>query len=179
MTAEASRYGRSEMDDVARVLGRLDPAMLVVTMRAGAERSGCLVGFHAQCSIDPLQYEVWISKANHSFRLALAAEVFVLHLLDEGDRALATLFGETTGDAIDKFSRCTWHEGTDGAPVLDECATRVLARPVGFHDEGGDHVGFVLEPFEVDTPSKRLRPLRYSAIADLEAGHPPSDPTNV
>jgi flavin reductase (DIM6/NTAB) family NADH-FMN oxidoreductase RutF len=167
------------MDDVSRALARLDPAMLVVTMRAGDERSGCLVGFHAQCSIDPLQYAVWISKANHSFRVAVAAEVFVLHLLDEGDRAIATLFGEMTGDEVDKFARCNWHDGSDGAPLLDNCTTRVLARPAGFHDAGGDHVGFVLEPFETHAPSTRLRPLRYSMIADLEAGHPPSDPTNV
>jgi flavin reductase (DIM6/NTAB) family NADH-FMN oxidoreductase RutF len=167
------------MDDVSSVLTRLDPAMLVVTMRAGDERSGCLVGFHAQCSIDPLQYTVWISKANHSFRLALAADVFVLHLLDDGDRALATLFGETTGDEVDKFTRCNWHEGTDGAPILDDCATRVLARPIAFHESGGDHVAFVLEPFETQAPSTRLRPLRFSAIEDLDAGHPTSDPPNV
>ena len=153
--------------------------MLVVTMRSGSERGGCLVGFHAQCSIDPLQYAVWISKANHSFRVALAAEVFVLHLLDDHDRALATLFGETTGDEIDKFARCTWHEGTDGAPLLDGCATRVVARPVGFHDDGGDHVAFVVEPFEVHGARRQFRPLRYSAIADLEAAHPISDPPNV
>jgi flavin reductase (DIM6/NTAB) family NADH-FMN oxidoreductase RutF len=167
------------MDDVSRVLARLDPAMLIVTMRAGDERSGCLVGFHSQCSIDPLQYAVCISKANHTFRLALAADVFVLHLLDEGDRALASLFGETTGDEVDKFTRCTWHDGTDGAPLLDDCATRVLARPVGFHDDGGDHVAFVIQPFETQSPSTPLRPLRYLAIADLEAGHPTSDPPNV
>jgi flavin reductase (DIM6/NTAB) family NADH-FMN oxidoreductase RutF len=167
------------MDEVARLLGTLDPAMLVVTMRAGTERSGCLVGFHAQCSIDPLQYAVWISKANHSFRLALAADVFALHLLDEGDHALATLFGETTGDRVDKFACCEWHEGTDGAPLLDACATRLLARPVGFYDEGGDHVAFVVEPFEIDAPRTRFRPLRYSTVADLEAGHPQSDPPNV
>jgi flavin reductase (DIM6/NTAB) family NADH-FMN oxidoreductase RutF len=167
------------MGDASDVLSRLDPAMLVVTVRAGDERSGCLVGFHAQSSIDPLRYEVRISKANHTFRVALAADVFTLHLLGEGDRALATLFGETTGDEIDKFARCAWREGTGGAPLLDDCATRVLARPVGYHDDGGDHVGFVVEPFEVHAPDPPWRPLRYSTVAELDAGHAATEPPNV
>jgi flavin reductase (DIM6/NTAB) family NADH-FMN oxidoreductase RutF len=165
--------------EIARIIDGLDPAMIVVTVRSDDARSGCLVGFHSQCSIDPLRYAVWISKANHSFRVALAADVFVLHLLDAEEHPVAAFFGAVTGDEVDKFAHCAWHEGTDGALLLDDCATRVVARPVSFSDGGGDHVCFVVEPFEAHTAHAALEPLHFTEIRDLDAGHPPSDPPNL
>ena len=36
-------------------LSLFDPAMIVVTTANGTEQDGCLVGFQAQASIEPLQ----------------------------------------------------------------------------------------------------------------------------
>ncbi|WP_255360521.1 flavin reductase, partial [Frankia sp. EI5c] len=41
--------------------------MAVVTTAVDGERSGCLVGFHTQCGIDPPRYLVCISHNNHTF----------------------------------------------------------------------------------------------------------------
>ena len=56
-------------------MDRLNPEMCVVTAASGTERSGCLVGFSAQCSIEPARYAVWLSKANHTYGVARAVEV--------------------------------------------------------------------------------------------------------
>jgi flavin reductase (DIM6/NTAB) family NADH-FMN oxidoreductase RutF len=89
-------------------IGLVDQPMLVVTTTARQRHAGCLVCFHSQCSIEPPLYAVWLSKANRTFRIAVHAEVFTLHFLEESDHDLAELFGTHTGDDEDKFTQCTW-----------------------------------------------------------------------
>ena len=92
-------------DDFDGLVASLDAPMAIVTVAVGDELSGCLVGFHSQCSIGPRRYAVWLSKANHTYGLALHADHFAVHLLADDDRDLAVLFGTTTGDDVDKFAR--------------------------------------------------------------------------
>jgi flavin reductase (DIM6/NTAB) family NADH-FMN oxidoreductase RutF len=70
----------------------LEHPMIVVTTTSRDAHSGCLVGFHSQCSIEPPRYAVWLSKANRTFRIAAHADVFALHFLEESDRDLAVSF---------------------------------------------------------------------------------------
>jgi flavin reductase (DIM6/NTAB) family NADH-FMN oxidoreductase RutF len=152
------------------LMGRVDHAMLIVTTAVGDERSGCLVGFHSQCSIEPSRYAIWLSKANHTYRVGLFADVFALHVLGEDDFELARLFGAETEDRVDKLAQCDWHAGLGGVPLLDGCANRIVATRVGTYDPGGDHVCFALEP--VDTvwdPSTGQLGLRD--VLDLDPGH--------
>ena len=126
-------------------LGELDYPMFIVTTAAGGERSGCLVGFATQCSIDPVRFIACLSDKNRTFRVARRASVLVVHAVPEEARELAELFGSQTGDDIDKFERCSWTPGPDGAPILEDCdnwfAGRILDRL-----DVGDHWAFVLEP---------------------------------
>ncbi|HWI03814.1 MAG TPA: flavin reductase family protein, partial [Acidimicrobiales bacterium] len=122
------------------LVGELDYPMMIVTAGAGGELAGCLVGFATQCSIDPPRFAVWLSRKNHTFRVAGVAGILAVHFLAAGDRALAELFGGSTGDDIDKFSRCRWREGPGGAPVLEDCA-RWFAGEVIERFPTEDHVG--------------------------------------
>ncbi|MFF9193904.1 flavin reductase family protein [Streptomyces sp. NPDC014779] len=151
----------------------LDGPMYVVTATAGGQRAGCLVGFASQCSIDPPRFCVWLSTANRTYRLAREAEHLTVHLLHQGDRAVAELFGEETGDRVDKFARVRWRPGEAGGPVLDPLSTWFTGRIVG-HVEGGDHVGFLLAPVAVCPPHGDPPPplLRYRQLRDLDPGHP-------
>ena len=89
-------------------VGSVDHPMVVVTTVAGDAHAGCLVGFHSQCSIEPLRYAVWLSKANRTFRIVVHADGFGLHFLEEKDGELAELFRVCTGDDEDKFTHCKW-----------------------------------------------------------------------
>jgi flavin reductase (DIM6/NTAB) family NADH-FMN oxidoreductase RutF len=144
--------------------------MAVVTTVADGERAGCLVGFHAQCSIDPPRYVVWLSKANHTYRVALHATHFAVHFLGADDLPLARLFGTTTSDETDKFAGCTWLAGPDGVPVLTGCPNHFLATKVTVLDDGSDHVSVVLQPTSA-TASGDLQPMRLSAAKALDPGH--------
>jgi flavin reductase (DIM6/NTAB) family NADH-FMN oxidoreductase RutF len=151
------------------VMTALDYPMSVVTAAAGGEHSGCLVGFHTQCSIDPARYLVFISKANHTYPVAAAARYLAVHLLDESQGDLAHIFGEQTGDAVDKFTRCRWHAGPDGVPILTESRAWFVGTVRSTFDTG-DHVGFLLDPGEGEATAP-LRPLGFQQVRGLHPGH--------
>ncbi len=151
------------------LMGRLDNPMIVVTTASGRVRAGCLVGFHAQCGIDPPEYAVWLSKANHTYRVGALSDTFAVHFLGSGDRHLAELFGGTTGDNTDKFARCDWERGPDGVPVLSEVENRFVGRRVALLDAGADHVCLMLRPIDASVGEDGL--LWLGEVADLEAGH--------
>jgi flavin reductase (DIM6/NTAB) family NADH-FMN oxidoreductase RutF len=153
------------------VVSRLDPAMCIVTTASDTERAGCLVGFHAQCSIDPPRYAVWLSKANHTYRVALHADHLAIHFLDRDDVDLAELFGTLSGDDVDKFARCEWASAAGGVPVLRRCPNHLVVRRVAVVDEGSDHVCLFTEPVEVRGGDGRFEPLRLSHVVHLDAGH--------
>jgi flavin reductase (DIM6/NTAB) family NADH-FMN oxidoreductase RutF len=149
----------------------LDYSMVIVTTVADGERSGCLVGFHTQCSIQPARWAVWVSKANHTYGVALRAETLAVHFPSTGDRDLAELFGEETGDEIDKFAECAWTAGPDGLPLLDRLPNRVVGRVLDTVDDGCDHQLFVIEMTDVQH-AHPLRQLGFQHVRDFEAGHP-------
>ena len=160
----------SDGDAFDRLIAGLDPAMAIVTTVSDNERAGCLIGFHAQCSISPRRYVVWLSKANHTFRVGLHARHFAVHFLPEGSDDLPRLFGTVSGDDVDKFARCAWEPGPGGVPLLRDCPTRFAAERVALLDEGSDHVCLVIAPTQAGLADE-FRPLRLSQVAHLQPGH--------
>jgi flavin reductase (DIM6/NTAB) family NADH-FMN oxidoreductase RutF len=150
-------------------MASLDSPLAIVTTAARGERAGCVVGFHSQCSISPRRAVIWLSKANYTYRVGLHAELFAVHWLTEDDHAVAELFGTVSGDDLDKFARCEWRDGPDHVPLLNGCPNYLLGRRVALLAESSDHVCMVLAPIEVSGGS--FRPLRLSAVRDLNAGH--------
>jgi flavin reductase (DIM6/NTAB) family NADH-FMN oxidoreductase RutF len=159
----------SGRDVFNEIVATIDYPMWVLTVAAGGERSGCLVGFATQCSIDPPRFLVCVSKTNHTFRIAQHAGTFVVHLLRQHDRDLAHLFGETTGDEVDKFTRCEWTEGPAGTPVLTGCDW--FAGPVIDRVDGGDHVGFVVDIADAGRAARDDPQLGFQDVRDFDPGH--------
>ena len=161
------------MEILGRLAARTDTPMVIVTAAApDGRRSGCLVGFWAQCSIDPPRVLACISKANHTLPVASAARVLAVHWLADDDRRLAELFGGETGDEVDKFEHSTWQPGPDGVPVLDGVKGWV-AGPIADRFDVGDHVAFVLEAGTGAVSGDSDGQLGFQAVKDLEPGHEP------
>ncbi|EMY34690.1 oxidoreductase [Arthrobacter crystallopoietes BAB-32] len=160
-------------DDIDRLVSGLDYPMLIVTAaseQAGrVSRSGCLVGFATQCSISPARFLVCISKNNHTHRVAREAAVLAIHLPAADQRGLASLFGEHTGDEVDKFAECEWTDGPGGVPLLTDCPRRMVAKVLDRFDLG-DHTGFLVAPVDA-TVSSDAAVLLSSHVADFDAGH--------
>ena len=161
-------------DAFTRTCESLDFPMTIVTAFDGRERSGCLVGFHTQCSIEPRRWLVCISNANHTARIAAGAEWLAVHLLRADQHALAQLFGGVTGDALEpheKFESCAWREGPHGTPILAGCdwiAGRIIER----FDRGGDHVAHVIEVTESAQEHAPAPQLGSMSVRDIQPGHP-------
>lgn len=166
MTRSAS--GNDSAFDV--ITASVDARMIVVTTASGGERAGCLVGFHAQSSVDPRRYTVWLSKANHTYRVAVRASHVGVHFLTEDDLGLAERFGTLSGDTADKFAGLAVTDGPGGVPLLRECANRFAARRIALLDEGGDHVCIVTEPVQTWAVD-RFVPLSLAHVQHLEPGH--------
>ncbi len=158
-------------DELDRVVDLLDYPMFVVTTRADDELAGCLVGFATQVSIDPRRFLIGLSEANRTFRVANDADRLAVHVLHRCDRDLAKLFGGTTSDEVDKFSRCRWRPGPDGVPVLDEAAAWFSGRILGRYPVG-DHVGFLIEPDAAHVSDEPASLLTFAQVRDLDPGHP-------
>jgi flavin reductase (DIM6/NTAB) family NADH-FMN oxidoreductase RutF len=155
----------------AELAAELDYMMFIVTTAAGGERAGCLVGFATQVSIRPPRFLVCLSVKNRTYRVAMRSDVLVVHLLPSDAVGLAELFGGETGDEVDKFSRCAWREGPDGAPIVSSLenwfAGRVLERV-----DLGDHWGFLLEPIEGQA-GRSGTPLTFRRARWIDPGHEP------
>lgn len=152
------------------LIASLDRSMLIVTVQAGGERSGCLVGFATQCSIDPVRFLICISDANHTAHVAAGADAMVVHVVPEDALDLARLFGEETGDEIDKLDRCDWRPGPDGTPVLARCRNWFLGRILDAF-QAGDHRAYLVEPEEARSDPGQGA-LRLQQVRDMEPGHP-------
>ena len=150
-------------------VGEIDYPMYIVTVAARGKRSGCLVGFATQCSIKPIRFLVCLSEKNHTYRIAQHSEFIGVHLVPSSAEDLVALFGSQTGDEVDKFERCAWHEGPEGVPVLDRCPNwfvgRVLERL-----PAGDHEALLLEPIAggaSDDPSQ----FNFHRAKNFRPGH--------
>ena len=158
------------MGDFDAVAELLDYPMFVVTTAYDGETAGCLVGFATQMSIHPPRYLVGLSNKNRTHDVALHARRLVIHVLDVGSTALARLFGETTGDDVDKFALCSWRPGEDGVPVLDEAAAWFSGAVLDRLD-GGDHTAFLIDVDAADVRGRPTRLLQLSDVGDFDPGH--------
>jgi flavin reductase (DIM6/NTAB) family NADH-FMN oxidoreductase RutF len=145
------------------------PLFIVTTANPDGERGGCLIGFATQCSIEPPRFLAGLSKKNHTFRVAETASHLCVHVIGKDDKDLAELFGGETGDEVDKFARCDWHEGPEGVPVLDGVDAWFVGNIIDRVDLG-DHVGHVLAPVAVQVA--RPANLQSQDAKDIDAGHP-------
>ena len=153
------------------IVATLDYPMFIVTTAAEGRRAGCLVGFGTQTSIDPPRMLVGISRTNHTYRVARAAPALAVHFPTADHVPLAELFGGETGDEVDKFARCEWHEGPQGMPILSACPSWLVGL-VGERVDIGDHVGFVLDVVAARHGEHAAR-LTFQQVRHIEAGHGP------
>jgi flavin reductase (DIM6/NTAB) family NADH-FMN oxidoreductase RutF len=153
------------------LVGDLDYPMFIATTACEDERAGCLLGFATQCSIDPPRFLVCLSNKNRTYRVARRADALAVHFVPSSAEGLAELFGGTTGDDVDKFSRCDWRPGPGGVPILAECDNWFVGAIAARHDFG-DHVGFLLDPIDAGSGTP-LAEFTFHRARRIDPGHEP------
>lgn len=150
-----------------------DPAMVAVLAEADGQVDVCLVGFHCQCSMEPVRYAVWLSHDNRTFRVASQARELTVHFLDDDQHDLAERAGATSLDRDpSKLERLRVERDPSGSLRLSEARgwfTGTIVEVV----PGGDHTAFVLEPRTTGTAGTddHRPPLRFLAARDITPGH--------
>ncbi|WP_209371748.1 flavin reductase family protein [Brevibacterium renqingii] len=152
------------------LMGSVDAPLIVVTTSAEGERAGCLVGFHSQASISPQRYCFWLSKANHTYRVALRSDHFAVHFLTSSDVELARHFGSRSGSEADKFTDLEVTVTEEGVPLLADLPNRLLVDRVAMLDDGGDHVCTTAHVLSAESAGD-FTPLHASQLGDLTPGH--------
>lgn len=152
------------------LMAAADPPLIVVTTAAEGQAAGCLAGFHGQSSIEPRRYSVWLSKANHTYRVALRATHLAVHFVTEDDFALAEHFGTLSGEDVDKFAGLSFDEGPGGVPLLEALPQRLHGARVAMLDLGGDHACVEIAVEDVATGGD-FAPLRFHSARHLTPGH--------
>ncbi|MCD4525392.1 flavin reductase family protein [Nocardioides sp. cx-173] len=157
-------------DAFGTLMASIDPPLIVLTTAAEGERAGCLVGFHAQSSISPQHYCVWLSKANHTYRVALRSAHFAVHFLTDQDAATAERFGTLSGEDTDKFAGLDFELDPHGVPLLGACPHRMSLERIAVLDDGSDHVCITTQVSSASAPGS-FEPLRVSDATHLVPGH--------
>ena len=154
------------------LMAELDyPMFIVTTVAADGERAGCLIGFATQISIKPPRFLAGLSNKNRTYRVARRAEHLGVHYVPADGVELAELFGSETGDEVDKFERCEWHEGPAGVPILEGLPNWFVGRIVE-RVEAGDHAAIVLEPVAGERQAEEEE-LTFHRAKRIEPGHAP------
>ena len=153
------------------LVGDLDYPMFVVTACADGERSGCLIGFATQASIDPSRFLVCLSHRNRTYRVGQRTDLLAVHFVPAERNDVAELFGGETGDEVDKFERCEWRPGPGGTPLLDACPNRFVGRVLERLD-AGDHDALLLEPVAAKRGTAADE-FTFHRAKRIEPGHEP------
>lgn len=162
--------------DFDRFVEHNNPPLVVVTVQVGDERGGCIVGFHAQASIEPELYAVWLSKANRTTRLAVRAEHLAVHYLRAGETSVAEHWGTLTGDETDKFADIEWDRGPYDLPLLAACPDRLVLERVELIDvPAADHVCWLGRVASAQVSADAPGPFRLADADGLSPGHAPDD----
>lgn len=156
------------MDSFDAVTEILDYPMFVVTTARDGHSAGCLAGFATQIGINPPRFLVGLSDKNHTFRVALNADRLVVHVLDAESMGIARLFGQVTGDDVDKFANCSWRPGPGDAPVLDD-PPAWFSGAICDRTEAGDHSAFLID---IDAAEVRRQPQRLLRLSDVDYFQP-------
>ncbi|MFI8291582.1 flavin reductase [Streptomyces sp. ms191] len=163
---------QSALDGLFRSAFRRHPAgVAVVTVRGGDGRP---YGFTAtsvvSVSAAPPMLALAVGTDASTWPALATATHLGVHLLDEGQSALAALFARS---GADRFGGADWEPGPWGVPQLTGCPVRLVCRVAG-RVPAGDHRIVVAELLTGDCPPGDRPPLLYHA--GRFAGLRPLDP---
>jgi flavin reductase (DIM6/NTAB) family NADH-FMN oxidoreductase RutF len=125
------------------------PVVAVTTGIAPGKQNGMVLDSAVRASIVPSvpRLSLYIHKFNYTHDLLFAAGVFVVHLLHTRQFDLVHRLGFVSGRDRDKLAGIPHHQGSLGAPILDECYAHFECRVANVMDTGsstlflGDVVG--------------------------------------
>ena len=116
--------------------------LYVVTVRHGEEENGFTANWLTQVSFDPPLLALSVENDSHSIGLIRASGIFVVNVLESGQRELAGRLGKRWAHVPDKLAQVPHYPGPNGCAVLDEALAYVECA-VASSQPAGDSTLFV------------------------------------
>jgi len=113
----------SDVNQIDEVFRLIDREVWIVTSATVDRRGGLTATWVSQASIDASRPIVLIGLAPNHFTSELvdASGAFALHLLGADQVDVAWNFANRSGRSRDKLADLTFHTGSSGSPLLNEC----------------------------------------------------------
>ena len=150
-----------------RVLWTMPSGLYVIGSRAGDRRNAMTANWAAQVSSDPKLLAVSVEKPALTHELIGDGRVFSLNVLDREDRAIVRKFTKPVEVDEKTLNGFPFHDGTTGAPILDQAVAWVDCR-VHSSVDLGSHTLFLGEVVDAgfqkpeDTPVLRMEDTRMN-----------------
>lgn len=111
-----------DVEQIAKVHGRLDPPVWLVTAADGNRRGGFIATTVISASIvaDMPRQLITVNKRHNTYPLIEASGALAMHLIDETQLDLVWRFGTRSGRDVDKFAGLAFRTGATGSPLLPE-----------------------------------------------------------
>ena len=163
--AEPEEYDRLRR----RVLWTMPSGLYIVGSRAADRRNGMTCNWVTQLGFDPKLLGVSVEKDAVTHELISEGRAFAMNIIDREDRAIVRKFTkpvEVDAEA-GTLNGFPFHDGTSGAPILDQAVAYVDCRLHASADVGS-HTLFIGEIVDAgfqkdeDTPVLRMEDTRMS-----------------
>lgn len=134
-----------------RLLWTMPSGLYVVGSRAGARRNAMTLNWATQVSFEPKLVAISVETSAFTHELIVEGAVFSINTIDRDDRAIVRKFTKPVDadDAAMTLNGFPFHDGTTGAPILDQ-AVAFLECEVRQQVDCGGHSLFVGEVVDGD-----------------------------
>jgi flavin reductase (DIM6/NTAB) family NADH-FMN oxidoreductase RutF len=152
-----------------RVLWTMPYGLYVIGSRAGDRRNGMTLNWATQVSFDPKLIAISVENESLTNELIRDSGAFTLSVIDREDRAIVRKFTkpvEVDADAK-TMNEIPFHDGSTGAPVLDQAVAYVECK-VRQNIDVGDHTVYLGEVVDAvfqkpeETPVLRMEDTRMN-----------------
>ncbi len=152
-----------------RVLWKMPYGLYVVGARDGERRNGMTLNWATQVSFEPKLVGIGVEKDAFTHELITAGRCFTLNMLPQEERAAVRKFVKPVEVDTEAMTMAgfPFHEGSTGAPILDQAVAYLDCRVVQAVD-CGDHTWFVGEVADAgfqkdeETPVLRMEDTRMN-----------------
>jgi flavin reductase (DIM6/NTAB) family NADH-FMN oxidoreductase RutF len=134
------------MDEKAKkhTLRMIPYGLYVLTARTADGVNAATVSWLSQASFDPPRVIAALRNDSGIWQRARAAGTFAINLLGAGQKDLASAFFRHVEPEGNTIGGAAFHEGTTGAPILDDVPAYLECRVVESLD-AGDHTFFLAD----------------------------------
>jgi len=131
-------------------LGNFATGVTIVTTSHDGRKIGLTANSFNSVSLDPPLVLWSLAKTSSNIEAFMNTDAFAVHILGADQEPLSNRFA-TPG--IDKFEGVDFITGSDGVPLLRDCAARFECR-TAYRYDGGDHIIFVGEVLNLEQSEK-------------------------